>query len=265
MNIHALNLYPVKSLAGIAVNSFSLDEFGPAGDRRWMIVDDERQFVTQRSNPELALVNTELDGPDVLITIPGEGKFHLVPDANTWDVSVWRDRVAAISGSQNASEALSRFCGKRVYFVYMADNAVRRVDPNWVDAYRRVSFADGFPFLVTNTSSLEELNSRLALPVEMQRFRPNVVVSGAAPWAEDQWNTLFVGGVSLSLVKPCSRCIMTTVDPGTGIRSPEGQPLKTLATYRKTSDGVIFGVNGVHNTLGTISVGDPVSIELQES
>jgi uncharacterized protein YcbX len=265
MNIHALNLYPVKSLAGIAVNSFSLDEFGPAGDRRWMIVDDGRQFVTQRSNPELALVSTEFDGSDVVITIPGNGKFHLIPDSEIWDVGVWRDRVAAVPGSRDASHALSRYCGKRVYFVYMMDKACRRVDPDWVDAYRRVSFADGFPFLLTSTSSLEELNSRLVQPVEMRRFRPNVVVSGAAPWAEDQWKRAFIGDVSLSLVKPCSRCIMTTVDPDTGVRSPDGQPLKTLATYRRTPDGVIFGVNGVHNTHGTLSVGDPVSIESQES
>lgn len=260
MNIHALNLYPVKSLAGVAVDSFSLDDFGPAGDRRWMIVDDKRQFVTQRSNPELALVSTEFDGSDVVITIPGEGRFHLIPEAETWDVSVWRDRVAALPGNQSASEALSRFCARRVYFVYMAGDVFRRVDPDSVPAYRRVSFADGFPFLVTSTSSLEELNSRLALPVEMRRFRPNVVISGAAPWAEDGWKTLVMGDVSLNLVKPCSRCIMTTVDPDTGIRSRDGQPLKTLATYRKTAGGVIFGVNGVHSARGTLSVGDAVSV-----
>jgi uncharacterized protein YcbX len=261
MNIHALNLYPVKSLAGIPVESFSLDDFGPAGDRRWMIVDAERQFVTQRSNPELALVKTRFAGPDVVITIPGEGEFRLFPDAEPCVVSVWRDQVSAVLGSNHASEALSRFCGKRVYVVYMSDDVFRRVDPDWVPAYRRVSFADGFPFLVTSTASLEELNSRLAHPVEMRRFRPNIVISGAEPWDEDNWRALVIGDVSLSLVKPCSRCIMTTVDPDTGDRSPDGQPLKTLGSYRRTPDGVIFGVNGVHNARGILSVGDPVSLE----
>lgn len=264
MHIHALNLYPVKSLAGIAVDSFSLDDFGPVGDRRWMIVDARRQFVTQRSNPELALATTRFAGPDVVINIPGQGEFPLVPESETWEVDVWRNKVNAVAGASHASAALSRFCGKSVNFVYMPEDTFRRVDPDWVPAYRRVSFADGFPFLVTNMSSLEELNSRLANPVEMRRFRANIVVSGAQPWDEDHWNRLSIGEVSISLVKPCSRCILTTVDPDTGVRSPDGQPLKTLASYRRTPEGVIFGVNGVHNTQGQLAVGDPVSIEQQE-
>jgi uncharacterized protein YcbX len=260
MNIHALTLYPVKSLAGIPVESFSLDDFGPAGDRRWMIVDTERQFVTQRSNPKLALVKTRFDGADVVIIIPGEGEFLLFPDAERCEVSVWRDQVSAVLGSNHASEALSRFCGKKMYFVYMSDDVFRRVDPDWVPAYRRVSFADGYPFLITSTASLEELNSRLAHPVEMRRFRPNIVVSGAEPWDEDGWTALVIGDVSLSLAKPCSRCIMTTVDPDTGNRSSDGQPLKTLASYRRTPNGIIFGVNGFHNGRGILSIGDPVSL-----
>jgi hypothetical protein len=142
----------------------------------------------------------------------------------------------------------------------MTDGDYRRGDPDWVPAYRRVSFADGFPFLVTNTASLEDLNARLERPVEMRRFRPNLVISGATPWDEDNWTTLTAGDVSISLVKPCSRCILTTVDPDTGVRSSDGQPLRALASFRKTADGVMFGVNGVHNTRGVLSVGDPVTL-----
>lgn len=259
MNIHSLTVYPVKSLAGVAVKSFALDDFGPAGDRRWMIVDPGHRFVTQRSNPELALVTTRFDGQAVIVTIPGQGEFSLAPASDGLEVSVWRDRVSARPGAVDASEALSRFCGKPVSFVYMTDQDYRRVDPKWVPAYRRVSFADGFPFLVTSTASLDDLNSRLEHPVEMRRFRPNLVISGAPPWDEDNWTTLTAGDVSISLVKPCSRCILTTVDPDTGVRSADGQPLRTLASFRKTSDGVMFGVNGVHNTQGVLTVGDPVS------
>jgi MOSC domain-containing protein len=260
MNVHALYLYPVKSLAGIAVDSFALDDFGPVGDRRWMIVDDTNRFVTQRAHPELALVGTRFDGNQVVVTIPGEGEFRLMPDGEVREVGVWKDNVSAVPGNTGASEALSRYCGKPVSFVYMADDAFRRVDPDRVPAYRRVSFADGYPFLVTNQASLHELNSRLSEPVEMRRFRPNIVISGAEPWDEDRWETLTIRIISLSLVKPCSRCIVTTVDPDTGVRSPDGQPLKTLTSYRRTPDGVIFGVNGVHNTQGSLSVGDPVSL-----
>lgn len=259
MNIHSLYLYPVKSLAGIPVTSFTLDDFGPVGDRRWMIVDADQRFVTQRSHPELARISTRFEGEDVVISIPGEGDFTLTPGTGRREVGVWKDQVQAVSGPDMASDALSRYCGKSVYFVYMRDDVFRRVDPDWVPAYRRVSFADGFPFLVTNQASLEELNSRLEHPVGMDRFRPNIVVSGAGPWDEDRWTTLVSGDVTLSLVKPCSRCILTTVDPETGVRSPDGQPLKTLATYRRTPDGVIFGANGVHLCEGTLAVGDPVT------
>lgn len=260
MNVHALYLYPVKSLAGISVDSFPLDDFGPVGDRRWMIVDADQRFVTQRSNPELALVATRFDGADVVITIPEQGEYRLTPGHKSLDVDVWRDRVSAVSCAGGASEALSRFCGKSVYFVYMSEDTFRRVDPDRVPAYRRVSFADGFPFLVTSTASLEDLNSRLEQPVEMRRFRPNIVVDGAKPWEEDHWETLVVGDVSLSVVKPCSRCILTTVDPDTGVQSPDRQPLRTLASFRRTPDGVIFGVNGLHQGRGTISIGDPVTL-----
>jgi uncharacterized protein YcbX len=260
MNIHSLTVYPVKSLAGVAVDSLTLDDFGPAGDRRWMIVDSGHQFVTQRANPELVLVTTRFDGQTVIVAIPGQGEFSLAPGTDSLEVSVWQDRVGACPGAVDASEALSRFCGKTVYFVYMTDGDYRRVNPDWVPAYRRVSFADGFPFLVTNTASLEDLNARLERPVEMRRFRPNLVISGATPWDEDNWTTLTAGDVSISLVKPCSRCILTTVDPDTGVRSSDGQPLRALASFRKTADGVMFGVNGVHNTRGVLSVGDPVTL-----
>lgn len=259
MKVQALFLYPVKSLAGIAVNTFSLDDFGPVGDRRWMIVDSEREFVTQRSNPELALVTTRFDGAEVVINIPGQGDFRLTSGNDSFEVSVWDDQVKAVPDATGASEALSRFCGKTIHFVYMPDDSFRRVDPDSVPAYRRVSFADGFPFLVTSTTSLEELNSRLEHPVDMRRFRPNIVVSGAEAWEEDRWQTLVIGDISLSIAKPCSRCILTTVDPDTGVRSSDGQPLKTLATYRRTPDGVIFGVNGVHDARGSVSVGEPVT------
>jgi uncharacterized protein YcbX len=125
-----------------------------------------------------------------------------------------------------------------------------------------VSFADGFPLLVANLASLEELNGRLELPVEMRRFRPNIVIEGAEPWAEDEWLELNVGAIRLSLVKPSFRCVMTTVDPDTGVKDPFTQPLKTLSSYRRTEGGVVFGINAIHESSGRITVGNTVTVNI---
>ncbi|MDX1551300.1 MAG: MOSC domain-containing protein [Marinobacter sp.] len=259
MRVHSLYVYPVKSLAGIQVSSFCIDDFGPAGDRRWMIVDTDRQFVTQRSNPELARIGTQLAEGRVVVDIPGEGEFSLVAGEEECRVRVWQDWAKAVYGTNDASEALSRYCGKSFRFVFMPDETFRRVDASRVTEYRRVSFADGFPFLITNLASLEELNSRLETAVEMRRFRPNIVVEGAVPWEEDEWKALTINTIVFSLVKPCSRCVVTTVDPDRGVKAPDLQPLRELGTYRRTADGVIFGMNAIHEATGEIRMGDPVT------
>lgn len=259
MQVHSLYVYPVKSLAGIRVSSFRMDDFGPAGDRRWMIVDAERQFVTQRSNPELARIGTRLEEGQVIVDIPGEGEFSLLAGDEECRVRVWQDWAKAVYGAPEASEALSRYCGDGFRFVFMPDETFRRVDASRVTEYRRVSFADGFPFLITNLASLEELNMRLDTPVEMRRFRPNIVVEGAGPWEEDRWETLSIDNTVFSLVKPCSRCVVTTVDPDHGTKAPDLQPLRELGTYRRTAEGVIFGMNAIHESGGEIRVGSPVT------
>lgn len=259
MQVHSLYVYPVKSLAGIQVSSFRMDDFGPAPDRRWMIVDADRQFVTQRSNPELARIGTRLEEGRVMVNIPGEGEFSLVAGSEECRVRVWRDWTKAVYGGNEVSDALSRYCGETFRFVFMPDETFRRVDASRVTEYRRVSFADGFPLLITNLASLEELNSRLETAVEMRRFRPNIVVEGAAPWEEDEWKALSVNNIVFSLVKPCSRCVMTTVDPDHGVKAPDLQPLRELGTYRRTADGVIFGMNAIHESAGEIRVGSPVT------
>jgi len=264
MKVHSLFVYPVKSLSGIEVQSFDTDDFGPAGDRRWMIVDDDNRFVTQREHPELARVSTSLNGGNVVVDIPAEGTFSLIPTDSEVRVLVWRDWVKAVIGRPEANEALSRFCGKSVRLVYMPDSSFRRVDAGRVDEYRRVGFADGFPFLITNTASLAELNGRLDAPVEMRRFRPNIVLEGAQAWEEDAWRQLIIGDSRFSIVKPCSRCVMTTVDPNTGTKDDALQPLRTLSRYRRTGDGVIFGQNAIHQSPGSIRVDDPVTVNKSE-
>jgi len=260
VKVHSLYIYPVKSLAGIQVSSFEMDDFGPKDDRRWMIVDEDRNFVTQRALPELARVTTSLEGGSVSVHVPGEGGFTLQATSQELRVLVWRDWVKAHEGETPASEALSRFCGKELRFVYMPDSSFRRVDVGRVTDYRRVGFADGFPFLITSLASLEDLNGRLDAPVDMRRFRPNIVVEGFTAWQEDKWCKLKLGNQSFDIVKPSSRCVLTTVDPDTGIKDPSLQPLRMLSSYRRTADGVIFGQNAIHETPGIIHVDDSVTV-----
>jgi uncharacterized protein YcbX len=265
MRVHSLFLYPVKSLAGIAVDSFELDQFGPAGDRRWMLVDDECQFVTQRTVPQLALVQPSL-GADggVSITLPGQPLIALQASGENLSVRVWRDWVQGQVGCDAANGAVSRFCGLSLRFVFMPHSSFRQVQTNLSTERRRVSFADGYPLLVTNTASLVELNERLAVSVDMRHFRPNIVVDGAAAWSEDSWQAVTIGEGSYRVLKPCSRCVMTTVNPDTGEKAASVQPLRTLATYRRTADGIMFGMNAIHDSPCRLSVGDCVIVNQSE-
>ncbi|MGO1461656.1 MAG: MOSC domain-containing protein [Marinobacter sp.] len=260
MKVHSLHIYPVKSLAGIQVSAFEMDDFGPKGDRRWMIVDSDRSFVTQRALPELARITTVLVDREVSVHIPGEGEFKLQVTDKALRALVWRDWVKALEAESSVCEALSRFCGKELRFVYMPDSSFRRVDVGRVTEYRRVGFADGFPFLITSLASLDELNGRLDAPVDMRRFRPNIVIGGATAWQEDGWRKLKLGSHSFDIVKPSSRCVLTTVDPDTGVKDSGLQPLRTLSSYRRTPEGVIFGQNAIHETSGVIHVDDSVTV-----
>ncbi|QSP94073.1 MOSC domain-containing protein [Marinobacter salinisoli] len=260
MNVQALWIYPVKSLAGIEVEAFELDEFGPRGDRRWMLVDDAGCFVSQRDHPELARITTALEGREVVVDIPHQGAFRLEAMGESVAVEVWGDSVSAVMGGEPANNAVSKFCNRSLRFVFMPAESFRQIDPDYVSEHRRVGFADGYPLLIANQASLDELNDRLGAPAEIRQFRPNVVVSGAEPWAEDNWRRVSIGTTEFRLVKPCSRCVMTTVDPDAGVKAADGQPLKTLAGYRRKADGVIFGMNAIHLSHGLVRVGDAVSV-----
>ena len=265
MRVHSLFLYPVKSLAGMAVESFELDQFGPEHDRRWMLIDDEHQFVTQRTLPQLALIQPSLnvDG-QVSLAIPGQADVRLQATEHSVSVRVWRDWVEGQLASVDANVAVSDYCGVPFRLVYMPATSFREVKTNLATERRRVSFADGYPLLVTNTASLDELNQRLQTPVDMRHFRPNIVVDGAPAWSEDNWQALVMGEGEYRVLKPCSRCVMTTVDPDTGLKAASVQPLRTLATYRRSADGIMFGMNAIHNSPGRLSVGDRVTLNQSE-
>jgi len=255
----ALNIYPIKSVRGIALRESEVDEFGLRHDRRWMVVDESGVFHSQRSHPRLALVVPSIGDGTLQVDAPGMPTLQtpLHPKATVATrVTVWDDNCPATWVGDRAAEWFSDFLGSPCALVHMADQVVRPADPAFAPPGVRVSFADGFPFLMISEESLADLNRRLADPVPMNRFRPNLVVAGGEPYAEDGWGKIAIGGVRLQVVKPCARCLVTTTDQATGERGKE--PLRTLATYRKVGGEVMFGQNVVHENTGHLRVGDAV-------
>jgi len=267
MRIASLTIYPVKSLGGIALDEAMVTPRGLAGDRRWMIVDNAGRFVTRRECPVLARIAMAMEpGGGFRLNAGGEGSA-LLPQAAGGppmsEVKVWRDRVGAVLVDNEASALISHVAGRVLRLAYMPDAAVRAVDPAYGAEGDMVSFADGFPILVTSEASLDALNAVLEHPVPMERFRPNLVVAGdegPEPWAEGEWRGLRAGGLALDMVKPCSRCIVITQDHRTGEQPDGNAPLKALRGLGRVGrDGVLFGMNAVPRTTGRIAVGDAIS------
>ena len=261
--VAAVVRYPVKSCAGHSVERAELDAYGIVGDRRWLIVDPDGEFLTQRDAPRLALLRPDLNEGGLTLSAPGVDTID-VPintDGPTLDVRVWNDRCRGVDQGDDAAAWLSDYLGASHRLVKMTSDFERPVDADYaVSADDAVSYADGFPVLLANTGSLDELNRRLESPVPMDRFRPNIVVSGADPFEEGTWKTIRIGDVTFHVVKPCARCVVTTTDQATGERGTE--PLTTLASFRRDENGkVYFGQNLIHSAKhGEIAVGDAVTI-----
>jgi uncharacterized protein YcbX len=262
LRLTGLNIYPIKSARGISVEHSEVDEFGLHYDRRWMVVNPSGEFLSQRTHPRLALVVPHIESDTIRITAPEMPSLDLPlnpKDTVRSRVAVWGDICPASWLGENAAGWFSEFLECACSLVHMADSVVRPADPVFAPSGTRVSFADGFPFLLTSEESLADLNRRLAQPLPMDRFRPNLVVAGAEPYAEDDWQRIEIDGVPMRVVKPCGRCVVTTTDQATGKRGTE--PLRTLATYRKRDGEVMFGQNVVHESQGRLSLGDPVRVK----
>jgi len=263
LTVSALRIYPVKSLAGIELSEARLTARGLERDRRFMLVDREGAFLTQREHPRLATVWTELAGDELRLAAPDAGEVAVPAepqDGEPLAVRVWNSHCRAIAPSPEADRWLSAALGLDCRLVFMPESTRRDVNPDYAGPGSIVSFADGYPVLVTAEASLAELNGRLARPLPMNRFRPNVVIAGAEAWAEDGWKALATGDARLLLVKPCGRCQVTTTDQATGeVTGPE--PLATLSTYRESEEfGIRFGVNAVPASPGVLRVGEAVSV-----
>ena len=260
MNLTAINQYPVKSLRGLSRDSVQVDDFGIKNDRRWMLVRDDGSFVTQRKYPVMGSIAVE-DRGDMLRFTSANGNcldVFIGEFVDPVDSVVWGDSVTALGAGKASSDWFTLLLGIPVRLVYMPVSAFRQVDRSFADYNQRVSFADAFPFLLISEASLNDLNERLENTVNMSRFRPNLVVSGCEAYEEDCWKLIRIGDIEFEVVKPCSRCIMTTIDESSLRYGKE--PLKTLAGYRKSEYGVCFGQNLVHQSQGVLTVGAKVEV-----
>jgi len=254
-------IYPVKSCAGIRLDAARLDAMGLARDRRWMIVDDAGKMITQRSHPQLALIETAFADDRLVLSSFGMEDLILPPGSNSsprMQATVWNDTISAWH-IRMADEWLGQAIGEPCHLVQMPDDAIRQCDQDYARPADRTGFADGFPLLLISRASLDDLNRRLDTPVEMRRFRPNLVVSGCEAYAEDHWSRIRVGNVDMRVVKPCSRCVIPTIDPDTAEVSG-GEPLQTLATYREKDGKIFFGQNVIHDAPGMLHTGDSLTV-----
>jgi uncharacterized protein len=261
MILESLTVYPVKSCGGIPAQSWTVAERGLAYDRRWMLVDEQGRFMTQRRWPRMALVRPGICGPSLVLEAPKMPALELPlrpEESGRALVSVWGDIVETLEMGEEPARWFGEFLGARCRLVYQPDDSVRSVDPDYGGAWDQVGLADGFSFLLISSASLEHLNARLAGPVSMGRFRPNLVVGGCEPHAEDGWSRFRAGPIDFRVVKPCARCSIPMVDQETAARGKE--PLRTLSGYRNFGGKVLFGQNLAHDGTGTLSVGDGVEV-----
>lgn len=265
MHLSGLYRYPLKSAAGESLQETRLDALGVLGDRRWMVVDAESgRFLTQRLLAQMTQLHARWQGAEqLLLSAPGMPDLLVaVPDqqAALRGVSIWRDSLQVPDAGEAAAQWLSQWLGRACRLVQVPESRARQVDTAYAEPGEKVAFADGFPLLLIGQASLDDLAARVGRPLEMLRFRPNLVVAGSAPYAEDGWKRIRIGELEFRVVKGCSRCIMTTLDPQTGARSTDREPLNTLKAYREREGEVYFGQNLIACGEGRLALDMPVQV-----
>jgi len=262
IRVSALYCYPIKSCKGVALQQATTDARGIVGDRSMMVVDESGTFISQREVARLALIAPHLnDDGSLTLSAPAMPALTFWPSGRgpARPVRVWRDTCLAVDQGDHVAEWFSTFLDMSVRLVHIADDFVRHVDARYARwPTDQTAFADAYPFLLISQASLNALNARLPTPVPMNRFRPNIVVDGCPPFAEDEWRDFCINGITFSAVKPCARCVVTTIDQETAIASPE--PLRTLASFRAKGQKVLFGQNVVADRPGSLRVGDSVTL-----
>jgi hypothetical protein len=275
-HVAGLRVHPLKGAAGVDVSARAVDHIGLVGDRRWLVVDDDGRFLSQRECPRLATLRVDV-GDDGALRLPwGVARVPPAASARRVDVTVWRDTFPAFLADDEHHAALSSWLVRSARLVALGapgTTSPRRVDPAWVDGlddvlHPTVGFADGYGILVVNAASARAVEAAAGVAVPLDRWRANVVVDGVPAWAEERWRRITVGppgrGVVLALVKPCARCVVTTIDQRRGVvHGPE--PLATLARLGRSLDprvsGALFGMNAVVVAGGHVAVGEVVTVD----
>ena len=266
MHLSALYRFPLKSCKPESLQRAAFDGLGLAGDRRWMLVDESNgRFFTQRALPQMSQLSVLWnDAGGVTLSAPGLAPLDVAlpenSESNLRGVTVWRDSLRVPDAGDEAAQWVSTFLGKPTRMVHVPDERGRWLPSGYGELNDRVGFADGFPLLLIGQGSLDDLSSRIGQPQEMLRFRPNLVVQGAEPFAEDSWKRIRIGDMEFRLLKGCSRCILTTIDPATGERNADREPLTTLKTYREREGEIWFGQNMVNDGPGVLEVGMDVVV-----
>lgn len=260
IRIESLWIYPIKSCGALAQEQIFVDQDGPLWDRKWMIVDENGQFLTQRTHPQMALIQPSLEKGKLFVEINGEQFSASSNNSQLKTVQVWKSSLQAdLIENAALTEALSNWLGKKVFLVEYGKSSQRKVSLKGETLKNSVRFADGFPWLLGNVESLSELNRGLVQggtpAVPMNRFRPNIVVSGLAAYQEDHLQSFSLRGLRFQNLKACSRCPITTIDQVNGIKTGH-EPLVYLAAHRKFNGQVYFGSNLVSEGEGFIKVGD---------
>nr|WP_298728930.1 MOSC N-terminal beta barrel domain-containing protein [uncultured Steroidobacter sp.] len=247
IQITGLNIYPVKSCRGIALTRARLTETGFEHDREWLVITPEGRFLTQRERPQLAQIETALSADQLILRKPTGADLAVPLDlaGSEREVTIWHDKVDAFDAGEEAAAWLTEHLGKPARLVRFDKRRKRVSNPQWTGGVEALTqFADGYPWLLISQGSLDELNRRMATPLPMNRFRPNIVVDGLAPFGEDSVDEFISGEVRLKVVKPCDRCVVTTTDQITGERTGD-EPLKALKAFRfdRNLRAVLFGQN----------------------
>ena len=257
--VKELYIYPVKSLAGISVQSAKAEEMGFENDRRWMLIDEENQLITQREHPELSQFYPQIKGDEMEILHNDSVHKFLIGESLDEPIfsKVWDDESKVVEVNKATSRWFSKELGFGCKLVKIINKGDRKHNSSRLNQTLDVSLADAYPYLLIGSESLDQLNEKLKEKITMQRFRPNIVISTVVAHEEDFFDTFQIGNLKFKNAKPCGRCVMVNNNPQTASVSKE--PLKTLSTYRTSNNNVYFGTNILCLDEGKIAVGDSVS------
>lgn len=255
-----LAIYPVKSTAQVSLLKATMGPFGLDNDRRWMLVDNNGIMLTQRKYARMCLIQCSFNDNHLTISAPEMQLLTINHEHSTSKVNatVWKDTCSAYDCGDIAANWFSQFLKTPARLVYFPANEIRQVDLNFASKGDITAFSDGFPYLLISQASLDDLNTRLNSSVEMKRFRPNLVISGTDAFAEDNWRKIRIGDITFKLVKPCSRCIIPSINPDTAEKTAD--VVKTLSSYRKRGNNIYFGQNVIAEGEGNLEVGMPVEV-----